>query len=347
MKKHVVKISIIITGIACLVYLYGGLNNPLRFLSSTAQAVGDLSVDWGVPNGQPIFTVFNVAPGQSETRTVTVTNDSPMLRPVGVRGELASDSGNLSTAMNIVIDQNGTPLYGIGSPTGPKTLSEFFTESTNPDGIFLLNLNPATNKSLSFKVTFNESAGNEFQNKSLVFDLHIGISIDVPSACEGIKFAGQPIFGTAGNNKIKGTNKNDLIFALEGNDEIDGSNGDDCIIAGSGNDKITSSNGKDYMFGNEDDDEINGSNGVDYISGGTGNDKIDASNGNDIVFGDEGNDTIDGSNGKDDIEGGSGNDTIKGSNDNDRLIGGIGIDKVEGGNGKDLCDAETKSSCEQ
>ena len=303
MKKRILKITLLIAVIAGLIYLNGGINNPFRFLTKTAQAVGDLTVDWGVPEGQPIFTVPNMAPGDSEPKTVTITNDSTSIRPVGVRGEIVTDPDNLSSAMTIVISQNGTDLYS-------NSLSQFFTDSINPDGIFLLNLNPSETKDILFTVTFNSSAGNPFQGKTLVFDLHIGIAVDVPTACESMKFSGQPIFGTAGNDKIKGTNKNDLIFTFEGDDTVDASNGNDCVI------------------------------------GGPGNDKINVSNGNDFAFGEEGNDNLDGSNGKDYLDGGAGNDTIKGSNDNDKLFGGDGTDSTTGGNGRDTCEAESEVSCE-
>lgn len=346
MKKRILKIGLIIAAVASLIYLNGGLDNPFRFFSKTAQAVGDLTIDWGVPEGNPIFVVNNIAPGQSRSETVNITNSASSVRPVGVRGLLDTESGNLSTVMDIVISQSGTPLYGTGSPTGPKTLAQFFAESSSIDGIPLFNLNPSSSTAVDFTVTFDQNAGNEFQDKQVIFDLKIGIAVDLPDQCEGLSFSGDPIFGTEGPDNLRGTNKNDLIVAFEGNDTVNSGNGNDCVIGGPGNDKINNSNGHDFLFGNEGTDQLNGSNGNDYISGGPDNDHIKASNGNDTVFGGSGNDVIDGSNGNDQINGEEGNDSLKGRNGNDTLTGGPDTDTTDGGLGLDTCDGETESSCE-
>ncbi len=364
MKKRLLKIGLLISAIAGIIYLNNGFNHPFRFFSNTAQAVGDLTVNWGVPEGDPIFIINNMAPGDSETRTVDITNNASSIRPIGVRGLIATESGNLSTVMDIVISQSGTPLYGTGSPTGPKTLAQFFTESAGIDGIPLFDLAPSTSTSIDFIVTFDPNAGNEFQDREVIFDLKIGIAIDIPDQCEGLPFSGDPIFGTDGDDNIKGTNKNDLIIAFEGNDIVKSSNGNDCVIGGPGNDKINNSNGHDFIFGNEGDDELNGSNGNDFISGGPDNDKIKASNGNDTIFGDEGddnieasndndivmggpgNDFVDAGNGDDQVNGEEGNDNLRGRNGKDTLIGGPDTDTTDGGLGLDACDGEIETACE-
>lgn len=303
MKKRLIKITVLILFIATLIYFNGGLR--LAGQTSTAFAVGDLTVDWGVPSGQPIFVVSNMLPGDSEVRSVSITNESSFVRPVGVRGVKTSETASMSGILNFSIDDGSNQLYGPG-----KTLSEFFTESDDVSGLFLFNINPGETKTINFTALFPTTAGNEYQNAQIIFDLIIGISSDIPAECLDIKFAGVPIYGTANKDKLKGTNGNDLIIAFEGDDTVDGSNGDDCIIGGDGNDKL------------------DGSNGNDIILGGAGDDKINASNGNDKVYAGEGNDTIDGSNG------------------DDYIIGGLGTDNAKGGNGTDTCEAETKTSCE-
>lgn len=355
MKKRIFRILILILIITVAIYLNGGVN--LAFRKSTVQAVGDLNVDWGVPDGNPIFVVTNMLPGDSQTRSVNITNNASNLRPVAVRGILDSDTDSLASAMDIVISEGVNTLY-----TG--TVDQFFTDSAGPSGIFLFDLAPSASKTVDFKVTFKEDSGNEFQNQTLVFDLKIGISVEVPEECSQIAFSGLPIFGTENRDVINGTNGNDLIFAFEGNDVVNSSNGDDCVVGGSGNDIIHGSNGNDVLIGAEGNDKINGDNGDDLILGGAGNDTIWGTNGNDTIFGGEGNDDIDanngsdvvkgeggndkifGGNGNDDIDGGEGNDTLRGGNNNDTLIGGNGIDSARGDLGTDTCDAETETSCE-
>ncbi len=152
------------------------------------------------------------------------------------------------------------------------------------------------------------------------------------------------IIGTAGNDKIKGTNAADLIFGLGGNDSIKGKRGDDCIFGGDGkdrikggkgNDTIDGGDGNDRIYGNRGDDTISGGDGNDRIRGGSGNDSIDGGAGDDVLRGHKGNDTIDGGDGNDRIHGGSGNDSIDGGAGNDKIYGNRGDDTISGGDGKD------------
>jgi Ca2+-binding RTX toxin-like protein len=311
---------------------------------STVYAVGDLAVNWGVAEGNPIFTINNMAPGQVETRSVIVTNNAVSVRPVGVRGVQTSETGGLPSVLDIAISESGTDIYG--GTAGTKTLAQFFIDSSGPDGIFLSDLGVSQTKTITFKVTFNQSAGNQYQAKNVVFDLKIGISIPLPEQCDNIQFNPQPIFGTQGRDVLNGTDGNDLIIALEGNDVINAEAGDDCIIAGDGNDIVHGQNGSDVIFGGEGNDTIDGDNGNDYIDGGVGDDKIKGNNGNDTILAGQGNDEVDGENDNDIIQGNDGNDDLRGGNGNDSLIGGLGTDKARGDNGQDTCDAESEQSCE-
>lgn len=300
------------------------------FTPATAFAVGDLTVDWGsgVTPGDPIFTVTAMAPGQIASRTVIVQNNAPSsARPVGVRGA-ASGTDTLSPALEIIISADGAPKYGAGSATGVKTLQQFFTESAGPNGIELLTLPPGDDTALEFKVTFASSAGNDFQNTSVTFDIIIGIAIAVPADCNAITFTGQPIFGTQRAERLVGTPGNDLIFAFEGSDVVRGGGGDDCIVGGPGSDSLQGEGGNDIIFGNE---------GSDSLQGGAGADRLFGGDGSDSLQGGDGNDYAEGNAGSDGLSGGAGNDT---------LIGGAGSDGATGNAGTDTCVAESKSSCE-
>ena len=364
MKKRILTLlSLIIIGV--LLVQSNGLG---LFNKNTAFAVGDLTVDWGIGMGDvgPIFNVSNFAPGDTESRDVNVDNGAVSSRPVGVRGIETSGIGSISGVLDIVISEGGSDLYG-GSPTGPKTLAQFFTESAGPDGIPLSILGSGSSATYTFKISLQESAGNEFQNTNVVFDLKIGISIPVPQECSEIEFnlvGGLPIFGTSGNDRINGTRGNDLIFAFEGNDKIFSHGGDDCIVSGSGNDEARGETGNDVIFGNEGNDLLIGAVGNDKILGGSGNDTIRGENNDDVIEGNEGNDKITGGNGNDLIDGGNNNDDLSGENGQDQISGGTGDDKLTGGAGNDIllgndgtdsangqsgtdtCDAESETNCE-
>lgn len=334
----------------------GGIN--LFSKDTTVQAVGDLEVDWGVVEPGPIFVVSNMLPGDTEERDVDVTNNAGTARPVGVRGLNSSETGSLSSVLNIVIMEGPTNLYG------PVSLNQFFTDNGGPDGIPLSTLGPGDTTTYTFKVTFDESAGNEFQDKQVIFDLIIGIAIHVPEECQNIKFAGSPIFGTEGNDRILGTRENDLIFAFEGNDRVFGLLGDDCIVGGEGKDELRGEVGNDIIFGNEGDDlligavgkdkifggngkdKIRGENNDDYIEGNGGDDKITGGNGDDKILGGEGADDISAENGADLVLGEGGNDKINGGAGNDNLVGGADTDNINGHAGTDTCDGEIEVNCE-
>lgn len=320
-------------------------------------AVGDLTINWGVPSGDPIFVVSNALPGDTESRQVMVTNDAAVPRDIAVRGDLLSESPLFSTVLDFTISENATVLYS-------GLLSDFFTATATPSSIPLNTIAAGDSKTYTFSVHFQESAGNEFQNAHVIFNLILGIDTEIPDECSEIEFSGPTIFGTGGDDTIRGTHGNDLIFALEGNDRVLAWSGDDCIVGGTGNDELRGETGDDIIFGNEGDDLVigavgkdllfgndgndtmRGGNSDDLMHGGDGNDTMLGENGTDVMFGDSGNDDMDGGNGQDDLDGGSGNDTLKGKNGNDTLIGGTDADSANGYSGTDTCDAEVEVNCE-
>lgn len=316
MKKRILTIlSLILIG--SLVFQSNGLG---LFDKKVAYAIGDLTVVW---ESTPLFNYNNIAPGFTVTKNVNVANGASSPRPVGVRGILTSDPGNMDSVMHIEIKEGLATLYS-------DTLEQFFLDSSDPDGIPLSTLANGANTDYSFKVTFDSGAGNGFQGKTIVFNLQIGISFDLPTECENINFgSNSPIFGTGENDNINGSTQNDLIITFEGADKISSGGGRDCVITtGGGNDKVSTGTGNDVVATG---------NGDDKIDLGTGNDIANAGGGKDKVSGGSGNDTINGETGDDDLEGGSGNDT---------LTGGFGTDKAKGGSGTDTCEAETEVNCE-
>lgn len=362
MKKRILRLIIGLTIFVTLVNSSGILNRFTR--ASTAYAVGDLSVNWGVPEGDPIFVVTNMAPGESQSRTVSVTNDAATARMVAVRGIKTSETNALATALDFVISEGATDRYGGTSITGPKTLQDFFDETAGFDGVDLSSLAPSATTSYTFKATFKPGSGNEFQNSQVIFDLMIGISFTTPAECVGLALDGDLIFGTAKNDILRGTPQGDLIIALEGSDIVQGRNGDDCIVGGPGNDILQGENGNDGLIGNEGNDVLQGGSGIDRLHGGIGNDSMVGQDGNDLMFGDAGNDSMTGGNGDDEMHGGgdrdamhgesgndvmfgdAGNDALHGGSNNDTINGGTGANSINGGAGIDTCTNGTAITCE-
>src|SRR3972149_10839047 len=172
-RKTIYKILLIIFSLATI-YSFAA---PHFLPDTTAYAVGDLTIDWGVPTGSPIFVVGGMVPGDMESRQVDVTNNGLFPRTVAVRGEKTAETLDFATVLDFVILDGITPVHGTGSPTGPKTLDEFFADSAvATSGIELSILAPSTSTTYTFKVTFDIDAGIEFHTASVVFDLIIGIA---------------------------------------------------------------------------------------------------------------------------------------------------------------------------
>lgn len=338
--RKILVILLVIPLTLGITYIYKSARKP-----SLVRAVGDLTVDFGnppVPLGDPVFTITNMLPGDIESREIKVTNDGTSPHLVMIRGERTGPPGELDpkleTILDLVISEGSTVLYA-------NKLSNFF-EDSSPDGVELSTVDPGQSKTYNFEVTFPESSGNEFQEKSVIFDLFISVAFEVPAECLGIDFSGDPILGTDEDDDLDGTNGNDLIVGFGGDDRINGSNGKDCLIGGEGNDRMDGDNNEDLIFGGDGNDRINGGNGDDRIDGGIGNDDIDGGNGSDEITAGEGDDIVDGGNGNDVVNGGAGDDNLRGRNGNDTLVGDGGVDLARGDLGTDTCDAETEVTCE-
>ena len=91
------------------------------------------------------------------------------------------------------------------------------------------------------------------------------------------------IRGSPNNDKLIGTNNNDLIIGFGGDDKIIGKQGNDCLVGGPGEDRI---------FGNRGNDVILGGDGNDRIHGGQGSDNIDGEGGTDRCYGGQGSNVI-------------------------------------------------------
>ncbi len=76
------------------------------------------------------------------------------------------------------------------------------------------------------------------------------------------------IIGTEGNDKLKGTNGDDVILGLGGHDKIHGKKGNDDISGGNGNDRLYGQNGDDVLNGGAGSDKLFGQSGDDVLIGG-------------------------------------------------------------------------------
>lgn len=146
--------------------------------------------------------------------------------------------------------------------------------------------------------------------------------------------------GDVGNDTINGSRGNDLLHGDAGRDLLIGGPGLDIIRGGVDADDIRGGGGADLLRGGEGNDKINGQGGADDIRGGAGNDNLIGGGGGDTLRGEDGHDRIDGGGGNDILVGLFGNDRLNGGKGNDRLLGYDGNDRLNGGGGNDEMFAE-------
>jgi Ca2+-binding RTX toxin-like protein len=125
--------------------------------------------------------------------------------------------------------------------------------------------------------------------------------------------------GSAGDERVIGTDRADEIRAEGGANRV---------LGGAGNDSLR---GAGTIAGGEGADTVTDHAGTladDRLSGGAGDDRLISNNGADTLFGEDGNDSLQGSGGGDLLNGGAGNDTLLGAafGAPDTLLGGDGDD---------------------
>lgn len=219
MKKKTVRILILVFAIILVVHFAGGLR--LGNKSDTAYALGDLTIDWGVSTGNPIFVVQNMLPGDVEQREVKVKNNGTTPRFIKIKGVRTGGVGTdpkLETILDLVIKNDGAPMYGFGSPTGVKNVAQFFADSGS--GLPLGVVNPGQTTTYTFVVTFPSSAGNEFQLKSVIFDLTIQITRGDNIVINEVYYIVDPNHGldSPKDRGILGVN-GDIVTIIQGNGE--------------------------------------------------------------------------------------------------------------------------------
>src|SRR5258706_9417993 len=153
-QEHMKKIiAIIILGIfvSTAIWFSGGIK-PF-FLPSTVRAFGDLFVDFHVPAGTPLFSIVNMKPGDEVVKTVDAVQNGSDKKTITIKGIRTAGAGGLpriENALAVNISDGATILYGQGSPTGAKTLTNFFAESSSGNGISLSSLEKKVPKAYTF-----------------------------------------------------------------------------------------------------------------------------------------------------------------------------------------------------
>src|SRR3989344_1340205 len=316
----------VIAVIAAPLVFLGAYNVIRDARNNDIYAVDPLIVTYnGGPPPNPVFIVTNMLPGDEIEKEFNVKNDSPDNVDVVMKGIKTTETQEFADILEIIIGEVADADI-FGGTTGFKTLEDFFVEGN----ISLGNVPAGGDRDFRVKVLFPSSAGNEYQNALVIFDIEWRTVIDLPDECQELEgIVTEIVEGTEGDDNIHATTAPELILAKGGNDKVDASSGSDCVVLGDGNDYVRSESGNDIVLG------------------GNGNDKIISGSGNDTVYGGPGNDNISTGSGADKAYGGEGDDKISTGSGNDYADGESGVDNISGGSGTDTClNEETASSCE-
>lgn len=116
--------------------------------------------------------------------------------------------------------------------------------------------------------------------------------------------------GSFGDDRIAGTDENEIIIGLLGSDTINGGGGNDKIQGNEDSDKLYGDLGNDILQGGMGSDQIFGRDGDDILVGGIDDDYLVGDEGNDKLYGSEGDDILVGMNGADYFDCGEGTDVV-------------------------------------
>ena len=111
----------------------------------------------------PLFGISNFLPGDVITKTVTVTN-------TGLESEA------VYTELLNVIDGGLAPMLDVEITAVATLFSGSFNAFNAADEQFLSTLAPSATTVYTYKMTFKPQTGNEYQLKSLGFDICVGFS---------------------------------------------------------------------------------------------------------------------------------------------------------------------------
>lgn len=168
------------------------------FAKSAFAEVVPLSVTF---SSNPLFSEANFAPGNEVTRTVGVANNSGSSQNIIVEATNASDNNGLGDKLNLVIKEGDTPRY-----TG--TLGAFLRAGE----VSLSPLSNTANTTYSFGITFDNSADDNLQNKTLGFDLCIGFQGGT-TQCGNTVISGEN-GGNTGGSTISGSSGSTITLVI-------------------------------------------------------------------------------------------------------------------------------------
>ncbi len=152
MIKNFPKISFLLT-----------LGWLLIFSPFSAKANGPLEISFWP---DPLFSALDLMPGDQVSGEIRVKNNSGQSQSIYLKTKNVIDPDHLANVLNLKIEEAGNNLYN-------NSLAHLFSL----DKIHLSDLANGSQTRYDLTLTFDISAGNEYQRKRLQFDLVIGTAL--------------------------------------------------------------------------------------------------------------------------------------------------------------------------
>jgi Ca2+-binding RTX toxin-like protein len=225
----------------------------LAGIPSAANALPDLEVGETVNFGQ-------VAPGQSQERTITITNEgNPNVPEDTAYGFIASIPPFIDADFAVI-----NPFCAPGNLAGGEscnTITVRFTASSSQ---------PTVTSTVVF-VSYQQDVDPDPNVTTLQqVQKQFSVTLVANVLCAGVT---PTIVGTNGDDVISGTSGNDVIAALGGEDIVQADAGNDIVCGGGSDDVLKGNTGRDTLFGDTGGDVLKGGKGRDTCIGGPGLDR--------------------------------------------------------------------------
>jgi len=157
------------TTLTILIAVFGA--GVLFIHSANATQVDELVVEyWSeteskwLPLTGPIFSETNFLPGYGVTRLIRVTNNSVETQRIATEAINENDPNHLGSQLNLTIKEGATIIFN-------NTLAQFFSQGET----YLSSLSGGgAATQYDFIIAFNSGSGNDYQGKTLGFDILVG-----------------------------------------------------------------------------------------------------------------------------------------------------------------------------
>jgi Ca2+-binding RTX toxin-like protein len=291
---------------AATLYAAGGWRPAAATPQVRATAEGSMALTDSKGEGA-IFDLDNIAPGESGSGEVTITNSGSAagaltLASADLSDDLGRYGGALSQRLELRVERAGsgaTEVYSGSLAAMPELQLGTLAAGESRTYRFLVtmldggapsspfvddNLYQRASTSVGYQWTLTEVEGGEPEPEPEP-DPPTPVSPPaLPAPTPPLPAPAPAPTGTPRADTLIGTDEDDLIFGRGGGDRISGNRGNDRLFGGAGKDRLNGGPGADRLHGGAGRDRLNGGPGPDLIlARGGGADVVDCGGGNDIA----------------------------------------------------------------